>query len=121
MGVVYAPLAEDVYYAMLLSQALNHHRLHFFSVPMSEYAWNTPPNRQVGKLRAAAVYHRLSPARLNSSGLNDSVHLRAWWMRRKQHQQYEEYNLKRCRAMPAAMKRAPNQLPCCAAWKLCPV
>ncbi|KOO29031.1 hypothetical protein Ctob_006380 [Chrysochromulina tobinii] len=77
LGVVHAPLAEDVYYATLLGTALSHRSLTFVTVPMAEYAWNTPPSREptLGRLPSAAVYHRLSPGRLNASGLSDGQHL----------------------------------------------
>ena len=67
LGVVHAPLAEDVYYATLLGTALSNRSLTFVTVPMSEYAWNTPPSREptLGRLPSAAVYHRLTPGRLN--------------------------------------------------------
>ena len=86
LGVVHAPLAEDVYYATLLGTALSNRSLTFVTVPMSEYAWNTPPSREptLGRLPSAAVYHRLTPGRLNAwcevSLLNVKVHslLNAW-------------------------------------------
>jgi hypothetical protein len=50
-----------VYYATLLGTALSNRSLTFVTVPMSEYAWNTPPSREptLGRLPSAAVYHRI--------------------------------------------------------------
>jgi hypothetical protein len=118
MGVVYAPFAEDVYYAMLVHRVMGNRSLSFFSVPMAEYAWNTPPSREakLGRLPSAAVYHRLSPSRLNSSGLSDGVHLRSWWRKRMRP---VAAAVARCQSMPAAAKRAAESLPCCANWRVC--
>lgn len=118
LGVVHAPLAEDVYYATLLGTALSNRSLTFVTVPMSEYAWNTPPSREptLGRLPSAAVYHRLTPGRLNASGLSDGQHLSSWWRRK---QRPVDVAVARCQRMPAATRRAPEALPCCAQWRMC--
>ena len=118
LGVVHAPLAEDVYYATLLGTALSNRSLTFVTVPMAEYAWNTPPSREptLGRLPSAAVYHRLSPGRLNASGLSDGQHLSSWWRRK---QRPVDVAVARCQLMPAATRRAPEALPCCAQWRMC--
>ena len=54
--------------------------------------------------------------RLNASGLSDGQHLSSWWRRK---QRPVDVAVARCQRMPAATRRAPEALPCCAQWRMC--
>ena len=124
LGVVYAPIAEDVYYSVLIGAAMGNRSLTFVSVPMAEYSWATPESKRLKELPAAAVYHRLSSARqLNASGLLDAKHHRlgSWWHKRESASQVHE-RLARCEGFAKLVKHGSigASMPCCHAWRHCP-
>jgi len=118
LGVVYAPLAEDVFYSSAIHQAAGNDSLSFVSVPMSEYAWNHPASKRLRPLASAAVYHRIASSKfLNASGLDSGDgHLSSWWKRRKGHGRRSTPN---CRPLAAAYKRSLSDMHCCRSWQLC--
>ena len=126
MGVVYAPFAEDVYYANLIHQAMRDKPLTFVTVPMAEYAWQTPPSKYhlLRKLPPAAVYHRLSSAQhVNASGFyvnRTDNPLGRWWRKRRQ-KAASALLVPKCRPLPLVCKRKPEAMHCCRSWELCTV
>ena len=90
MGVVYAPLAEDVYYATLVQRAMSERSLTLVTVPMAEYSWTVPASKYhtLGRLPLSAVYHRMTtPSHVNASGLARNLSANAlgdWWRKRQQ-------------------------------------